>query len=155
MKRFLPVLLLLAATAAWGQAATVQVKEASLYAKPTATAKFLGKLPWGTALTVVQEQNGWAQVRSASPKLEGWLRSQAFTTKPVNTKASADTGGAVSATEVSLAGRGFSEPIESDYRSKNPGLDYATLDKMEDQELSVGELDDFLRDGGIRPREDR
>lgn len=155
MKRFLPVLFLLTAWAVWADTATVQVNEASVYAKPTATAKFLGKLPWGTALTVLQEQNGWAQVRSATPKIEGWVRTQSYTVKAVNTKASGDTGGSVSATEVSLAGRGFSEALEKDYRASNPNLDYGPVDRMEAYGLSDAELDAFLRDGGIHPREDR
>lgn len=133
--------------------AAVQVREASLYAKPTPTSKFLGKLPWGTALTVVSEKDGWARVKALGK--EGWLRSQAFTTKPLDLKATGDTASGVSATEVSLAGRGFTEEIETDYRAKNPGLDFHTLDVLEAQGITDEELVQFLEDGGVKPQEGR
>jgi uncharacterized protein YraI len=149
---FLP-LVLLATGALFAAPATVQVREASVYAKPTPISKFLGTLPLGTTLIVVTEKGGWAQVKATG--LAGWLRTQAFSTKALDVKATDNTSSGVSATEVSLAGRGFTEAIESDYRSKNPNLDFATLDRMESQGIPDDELSQFLDDGGVKPREER
>lgn len=149
------LVLVLAAAAAWAAPPTVQVKEASLYAKPSPTSKFLGKITLGTVLKVLDQKDGWARVSVDSQNLTGWLRSQTFTTKAVSTKATGDTGSGVSATEVSLAGRGFTEQIESDYRTKNPALDFATLDRMEADGIPDSQLTDFLQEGGLKPRGDQ
>lgn len=155
MMRFLLPLLFFTAGLLAAAPATVQVKEASLYAKPTPTSKFLGRVPLGTLLTIVLEKDGWAQVKAEERGLTGWLRVQAYTTKPLNLKATADTGSGVSATEVSLAGRGFTEEVEAEYRKKNPGLDFAILDQMEARGIPDDELAEFLREGGLQPREVR
>lgn len=153
MKRSWIFAFLLVAAVLGAAPATVQVKEASVYSKASPTSTFLGKLKAGTVLTVLQEKDGWAQVRAQG--LTGWLRSQAYTTKALDLKSTTATGASVSATEVSLAGRGFSAQVESDYRSKNPALDFATLDALEAGGVDADRLLAFLRDGGLRPREAR
>ena len=150
MNRLFLLLLFLTAGFLGADPATVQIKEASLYAKASPVSKFLGKLPLGTVLTVLSEKDGWANVRAAG--LSGWVRTQSYTTKPLNLKASDSTGSGVSTTEVSLAGRGFTEEIESDYKKKNPGLDFSELDRMEASGIDDGRLVEFLRDGGVKPR---
>jgi len=135
---------------AWSLAAdpaTVQIKEASLYEKPSAISKFLGKIPYGTQLTIVSSQAGWVQVKSDALG-SGWLRDQAITTKKLAMKSGTQSSG-VSATEVSLAGRGFSEEIEKGYKAKNPNLDYADVDKMEAMGVDDTVLQTFLVDGGV------
>ena len=121
-----------------------------MYAQPSATAKFLGKVPYGTVLTILESKTGWARVSAESSGLTGWVRSQAFTTKDLNLKAGAAASGA-SSTEVSLAGRGFTEEIEQGYKKKNPTLDFADIDKMEALVFSDQDLDSFLTDGGLDP----
>lgn len=151
MNRHLCVLILgLCGTAAALAAPTVQIKEASVYARPTPTAKFLGRLPLGTVLTVVATQDDWAQVKTTDPPLSGWIRTQAFTVREAKLQAGGQTQ-AVSGTEVSLAGRGFTESVETGYRQANPNLDYAPLDRMEAFDLSDDELSAFLSAGGLRP----
>lgn len=146
---FLPLLFLVVA-AAWAGPPLVQVKEASVYAKPSSLGKLVGKVPYGTVLTVLTTQGGWAQVRIDSAALTGWVRTQAFTTKDLELKAGSQVSG-VSSTEVSLAGRGFSEEIEQDYRAKNPDLDFADIDKMEGYGLPDDQLTAFLTNGGLTP----
>lgn len=128
--------------------ATVQVKEAPVYAKPSATSKFLGRLPLGTALSVVDRKSGWARVEG--PTLSGWLREQTFTTKALGLKAGGAAGG-VTSTEVSLAGRAFTPEVEAEYERRNPGLNYQVLDAMEASGVSDKDLDDFVRAGDLSP----
>lgn len=148
MKRITLPLLALLSWSVWADPVTVQVKEAPLYEKPSAISKFLGKVPYGTQLTVVATQTGWKQVKSSLGV--GWLREQNVTTKKVDYQSGSQTSGA-SATEVSLAGRGFSEEIENDYKTKNPTLDYTDVDKMEAQGIDDPKLSGFLQDGGVVP----
>ena len=139
MKRYLiSFLCLLTSWSLWAATVNVQVKEASVYSQPSSTAQFLGKVPYGSVLTVLESKEGWARV-SAGSGLTGWVRSQAFTTKSLNLQSGTQASGA-SATEVSLAGRGFSEEVEQDYKAKNPTLDFADIDKMEAQEVPEDQL---------------
>ena len=154
MKRLILPIFLLVAWSLTATPATIQVKEASLYAKPSATAKFLGRVPYGTKLTVLEAKNDWAQVKAEGRGLTGWVRTQAYTSKPLDLKAGGQTSG-VSTTEVSLAGRGFTEEVEGEYKKSHPNLDFAALDRMEEQEIPEAELDDFLRDGGLAPDGER
>jgi hypothetical protein len=149
MKRYLiPVLALLSwSLAAAPSPATVQIKETSVYDKPSVISKFLGKIPYGTQLTVLSTQPGWVQVKSDTLGV-CWLRDQAVTMKKLDLQAGSEAGGA-SSTEVSLAGRGFSEEIEKGYKSKNPQLDYTDVDKMEAMGIEDSVLATFLQDGGI------
>lgn len=132
-------------------AATVQVKAASLYSSPSSVSKFLGKLPLGTSLTVLEEKNGWGRVQSTLG--QGWLRTQAYSAAKSNLRSTGAGAADVSSTEVSLAGRGFSEEVEASYKNNNPQLDFSLLDQMEEQGLDPNELTAFLRDGGLKPRE--
>jgi hypothetical protein len=158
MTRLLVPLLLFCAVAAWAGPspvpALVQIKQASLYAKPSSIAKFLGRLSYGTKLAVVATKDDWAQVEVPGQGLSGWVRTQAFTTKALDLKAG-DQAAAPSATEVSLAGRGFTEGVETQYKQDNPGLNFAVLDLMESQGIDPGDLDDFVREGGLKPQADR
>jgi uncharacterized protein YgiM (DUF1202 family) len=150
MKPILVLLFLLVVAAAWAGPPAVQVKEASVYAKPSSLGKLVGKVPYGTVLTVLATQGGWAQVRVDSASLTGWVRTQSFTTKDLDLQAGSQVSG-VSSTEVSLAGRGFTEEIEQDYKTKNPQLDFADMDKMEGYGLPDDQLTAFLTNGGLVP----
>ena len=134
----------------WATPVSVQVKEASLYDQPSAVSKFLGKVPYGTSLTVLASKGAWSQVRADSPALTGWVRAQTYTTKDLKLKSGTDAS-AASSSDVSLAGRGFSEEMEQNYKAKNPSLDYADVDKMEAQGIPKAELEGFLKAGGLVP----
>lgn len=149
MKRLLVPVFAVVSWSLWADPSTVQVKEASLYDKPSVISKFLGKLEYGTQLTVLATQPGWVQVKSDQGT--GWLRDQTVTNKKLDLKTGGQASGA-SATEVSLAGRGFSEEIEKGYKTKNPHLDYTDVDKMEALVLDESALALFLQDGGVVPR---
>ena len=50
----------------------VLIKDETLYAKPVARSASMGKLPRGTAVTIVTRQGGWVQVSSGRSR--GWVR---------------------------------------------------------------------------------
>ena len=157
MKRWLsiPVLALaaLAASAAPPQPMSVQVRSGQV----RATASFLGKvvadLPYGTQVEIVQPSKPWVQVRTASGQT-GWMHESALTSSRLQLKAG--SGGAqagASASEVSLAAKGFTQQIEREYRSKNLTLDFAWVDRMEAIRVTAAEAEAFLAAGQVAPKE--
>lgn len=158
MKRnrlFLPAALLaLALAAAVSQAAqmSVQVKEGVLREKASFLGKPVGNVAYGERVNVLASQGDWRQVRAASGAT-GWIHGSALDSKRVTL--SAASGGDVrlgaSSDEVALAGKGFSQEIETEYKKQNRSLDYAWVDRMLTFKVSDAEAIRFLQEGGLEP----
>lgn len=153
--RLLAGLVLIAASAlgAPPKNLTVQVRAGQV----RATASFLGKvvaeLPYGTQVSVVAPSKPWTQVR-APDGVTGWMHESALTASRLELKGGTDDAQAgTSAREVSLAAKGFTQQIESEYRAQNPAVDYVWVDKMESFRVSPAEAQAFLAAGRVAPRE--
>jgi uncharacterized protein YgiM (DUF1202 family) len=103
-------------------------------------AKELGNLSLGTEVTVVREDGKWTQVRAGNAS--GWVASASLSARRVVT-----SNANVSASEVALAGKGFSPDMEIEYR-KN-GLDYSEVDRMEKLIIPAGDLLQFINEGRL------
>ena len=158
MKRnrfFLPAAVLaLALAAAAVQAAqmSVQVKEGVLREKASFLGKPVGNVAYGDRVDVLASQGDWRQVRSASGAT-GWIHSSALDSKRVTLAAASgnDVQLAASSDEVALAGKGFSQEIETEYKKQNRSLDYAWVDRMITFKVSDAEALRFLQEGGLEP----
>ena len=158
MKRnrfFLPAALLaLALAAAAVQAAqmSVQVKEGVLREKASFLGKPVGNVAYGDRVDVLASQGDWRQVRSASGAT-GWIHSSALDSKRVTLAAASgnDVQLAASSDEVALAGKGFSQEVETEYKKQNRALDYAWVDRMITFKVTDAEALHFLQEGGLEP----
>ena len=104
-----------------------------------------GRLDYGAQVTVLQVNKDWLEVRSATnSNLSGWTKTANLSARRVL----ASSGTSATAQEVALAGKGFNQEVENAYRSEG-NLDYAEVDRMEAQRLSVEELFDFLMQGRL------
>lgn len=126
---------------------TVQIRDAAVYEKASSLSKSVGSLPYTTAVTVLQKSGAWTKISCASPKLTGWIQSSALSAKNLALKAGSGGSSGASGSEVALAGKGFSDEVEQEYRGQNPGLDYAEVDAMEGRTVSGAELAAFAADG--------
>ena len=159
MKRnrfFLPAALLALALAAAAavQAAqmSVQVKEGVLREKASVLGKPVGNVAYGDRVDVLASQGDWRQVRSASGAT-GWIHSSALDSKRVTLAAASgnDVQLAASSDEVALAGKGFSQEVETEYKKQNRALDYAWVDRMITFKVTDAEALRFLQEGGLEP----
>ena len=158
MKRnrfFLPAALLaLALAAAVVQAAqmSVQVKEGVLREKASFLGKPVGSVAYGDRVDVLASQGDWRQVRSATGAT-GWIHSSALDSKRVTLAAASgnDVQLAASSDEVALAGKGFSQEVETEYKKQNRALDYAWVDRMITFKVTDAEALRFLQEGGLEP----
>jgi hypothetical protein len=128
---------------------SVQVREGQLRSAPSFVGKIVGRLSYGDRVTLIREQGDWKEV-SAQAGLRGWMHTSALTTKTIALKAgtaSVQTG--ATGGEIALAGKGFSEEVEKQYKNQNPQLDFAWVDRMERFQVSPEEIQAFLKQGEL------
>ena len=138
-------LLVLAAGICFSQSAGsvlyVAVKTADL---KNGTGFFAGNietLNLGDMVTVVSVNGKWLQVRSPS-RQTGWSLRENFSTRRVV------ASGSATASEVALAGKGFSAEAEVQYRRE--GLDYSAVDAMERILVAPADLERFVNEGRLK-----
>ena len=91
---------------------SVQQKEGKLRVKPSHLGKIVGKLPYGTKVTVVKKQGAWYEVKSSG--LKGWLHKSSLTEKTLELRAgNKNVSSGVSDDELALAGKGFNNQAEN------------------------------------------
>jgi hypothetical protein len=111
----------------------------------------LGTVPEGSEVKIVQQSGGWYQVEYHGQ--QGWLPQQAFGAGKKVELSNLLKGKAVRETktdEVALAGKGFTPEVEAGYRQKHPNLNYALVDQVEKFEVNSGQLQAFMREGGLQ-----
>jgi hypothetical protein len=132
---------------------SVQIKEGHLRSTPSFLGTIVAKLPYGDRVEIIQDQGTWkkAAVRGG---VQGWMHVSALTTKSIVLKAG-DGNVQTSATggEIALAGKGFSEDVERQYKKLNHKLDYSWVDRMERFQVSPEQMQAFLKQGDVVPAE--
>jgi len=103
-------------------------------------AKEVGNFPLGTAVTLIRDNGKWAEVRAGN--LAGWVASASLSVRRVIVSSSP-----VTASEVALAGKGFSPDTEMEY--KKNGLDYSLVDSMEKIVIPADDLLRFIIEGRL------
>ena len=125
---------------------TVTVKESRLRATPASYAKSVGAVSLGQRLQVDETRQDWYRVTVAGTT--GWLHQSAATTKKTGVGKSDSIGTSkVSRDEVTLAGKGFNPQVESEYRKRHPGANFAAVDEMEKQKIPESEVEKFVEAG--------
>jgi hypothetical protein len=137
-----------------GLAETLKVERAGtqLYEAPNFGSTPLGTLPTGAEVGVLSRSGDWVQVNYQGKT--GWLHKTAFPQTTGVKLPGLLTGGPVRESkgdEVALAGKGFTPEVEAGYRQKNPGLNYAQVDQVEQFQVNPTQLAAFIREGGLTP----
>jgi len=118
----------------------VAVKSATVKDSPGFFSRELGNLPLGNEVTLISESGKWSRIRSGS--LTGWVTSASLSARRIVASGTNST-----ATEIALAGKGFSPETEMEYRQN--GLDYSMVDFMEQITVPKDELLGFINDGRL------
>jgi SH3-like domain-containing protein len=131
---------------------SVQVKEGLLRATPSHLGKITARTAYGAQVTVLEERGAWKRVAVAGGKTQGWMHNTALTGKKLVLKAGqAGVGTSVTRDEIALAGKGFSEEVEAQYRKSNKNLDYTWINRMEAMKVSPEQVEDFISAGRLTP----
>lgn len=131
---------------------SVQVKEGQIRSAPSFLGKIVGRAAYGERVSVTGEKGAWLQIRVPGKAAQGWMHASALTRKKIVLKAgAADVRQATSSDEIALAGKGFNEQVEGEFRAKNPNIDFAWVDRMEQVNISQAEIQRFLEAGKVVP----
>lgn len=155
----LALVLVLAATAAApalleaqqaGGQMSVAVKEVAVRDKPSFTGKVIGALAYADRVTIQEVRGDWLRVGFAPKGIaSGWVQRTALQVQEIALKAGGTAvGTTASSGEVALAGKGFSEEVEAEYR-KDKKLDYDAVDRMEAFKVRPEAVADFAAQGGL------
>lgn len=155
MKRFsVAVALLFAATAlfaiATGDSLAVSVREGEVRSAPGFLSRIDGRVAYGESVTVQEVRGDWVRVTVAADGSEGWMHTTSVLPPGemnLTGSTSGDTG--TSSREIALAGRGFNEQVEQEYKDQSE-LDFGRVDEMEELLVDPAELGDFLGEIGAR-----
>jgi uncharacterized protein YraI len=127
----------------------VKVKTTAVRRDPKFTAPIVASIKAGDALEKLEAQSGWVKVKTKTG-IVGWLHSTAVEARKLNLQASDKSMKTqASASEASLAAKGFNKQIEDKYRAGNPAADYAAVDAMEKVRPTDAEVEAFLKAGKL------
>ncbi|MDR0525359.1 MAG: hypothetical protein LBG90_05755 [Spirochaetaceae bacterium] len=122
----------------------VAVKSADLKNGTGLFAAKSGSVLYGDQVTVLEVSGSKVQVKSGSAT--GWITTSSLTTKRI-----VSSGGTATAStkELALAGKGFSDEVEQNYKDSTD-LDYSQVDAMENLTVSDSDLEAFLTEGHLK-----
>ncbi len=141
------VLALLMITSLFAATMSVQVNSTAMRGSPSFMGPVVQSLSYGDRVEVIEEGRGWIRVRAAGGS-SGWVQESALSRKRIVLSSGSNVSSGASTEEVALAGKGFNEDVEKEYRSQSD-LDYSWVDKMEEWERPVESLIAFLEEGDL------
>jgi len=131
---------------------SVQVREGQLRITPSFLAEIIAKPAYGDRVEIIQDKGPWKKVVNRG--VQGWMHISALTAKNIVLKAgAANVQTSATGSEIALAGKGFSEEVEKQYKNLNRNLDYAWVDRMEKFQVSPKQMQAFLKEGSVMPAE--
>lgn len=152
MRRFFWLILLFVVSPLFGESVSVAVRETQLRSTPAFLGRVIEVLSYGDLLEVVSEQGAWKRV-TTKDGAEGWVHNSALSEKRIVLNAAdSDVETGASSGEVALAGRGFNEQVENQYKEET-GLDFSKVDEIEGYGLPPEELIAFIEEGELKSPE--
>ena len=132
---------------------SIQVKKSAVRSSPSFLGKIVTQLKYGDRVAVQNVKGSWYFIDSPKGKTEGWMHSSALSVKKIvlNPGAS-DVEQAASSDEITLAGKGFNQQVENDFKSKNPKVDFTAINKMEKITVSQNQIQAFIKEGQLSPK---
>jgi len=141
--------LLLAAGAAFADEMSVTVKQTQVRDKPSFLGRIVEVLTYADRVTVLDRSvTSWVKVQAPDGK-QGWVSASALQSKRIVLAAGSENveQGAASG-EVQLAGKGFNEDVEKQYKAEGK-VDYTWVDRMETYNPAPDRVAAFLQLGGL------
>jgi hypothetical protein len=132
---------------------SVQVKHGTVRSTPSFLGKVITRLNYGDQVVVKAQKDSWSQIDMPGVYAMGWMHTSALSSKRIVLKPGAsDAEQAASSDELTLAGRGFNQQVEDDFKSKNPEIDFTWVDRMEKIAVTQDQIQNFIMEGALSPK---
>lgn len=126
----------------------VQVRESVIRTKPMFFSAAVASVRYGDAVSRHSEDAGWVKVSFRGK--EGFLPSATVTPSKVILSGRSSGKVMADASDVVLAGKGFSKEVEENYKKTGGGMRYDLVDKIEKQcRVNPTEVKAFMVQGGL------
>lgn len=142
------ILFFLTGIVVFGESMYIQQKQAPIKEIPSFLGKTVVTCKYGDTLQVIAEEKEWVQVQFGTKK--GWIHSTSVTKQKIVMNSSVDAPSSVTSNEVMLAGKGFNQQVEGEYRKQNPKARFDLVDKMERRTISPQQVDTFVKNGALK-----
>ena len=132
---------------------SIQVKNGDVRSSPSFLGKIVDQLKYGDQVAVQTVKGSWYFIDRPEGSTDGWMHSSALSAKKIvlNPGAS-DVEQAASSDEITLAGKGFNQQVENDFKSKNPQVDFTWVNNMEKMTVSQNQIQAFIKEGQLSPK---
>lgn len=142
------------ALAAGQKLMSIQVKQGHIRRTPSFLGQIITILNYGDQVIVDNEKGLWVEISLPNSNIKGWMHKSALTRKKIVLQAGANDVKQIATTdELALAGKGFNKQVEGKYKAKYPYIDFTWIDWMERIVVPQSRMQEFLKDGGLSPRE--
>jgi hypothetical protein len=132
---------------------SVQVKQGTVRSTPSFLGKVITRLNYGDQVVVQTQKDSWSQISMPGVHARGWMHISALSSKKIVLKPGAsDVEKAASSDELTLAGRGFNQQVEDEFKSENPKVDFTWVNRMEKFVVTQYQIQTFIREGGLTPK---
>lgn len=127
----------------------VQVKESVIRSQPLFYASSVVGIRYGDRLTRLSEDKGWARVRFGGK--EGYVPLAVVTPQQVVLTARALDKIGADASEVVLAGKGFSREVEEQFKQSDSSARFDLVDRIERQSsVPAKSVQAFIKSGDLK-----
>lgn len=129
----------------------VQISATKLRKSPQQWAAGISDLSFGDPLKLLEQQNSWLKVQTSKDDV-GYVHESAVTEKRIvlSTVNGVLPDITVDDSEVYLAGKGFNNQIESEYKVTNKKVNFGAVDAMHStSKISETQLEAFIRNGKL------
>lgn len=133
----------------YAEALSVQVRESALRAKPLFYSPSIASVKYGDSVQrITSDAGGWTKVRSRN--VEGFIPSTSVTSDVIVISAKNLGSVKADASDVVLAGKGFSREVEQEYKKRDRSSRFDYVDQVERAaQVSRGEVSKFATQGGL------
>jgi hypothetical protein len=126
----------------------VQVRETVIRTKPVFFSAAVAPVKYGDAVSRESEDAGWVKVSFRGK--EGFLPSTTVTPSKIILSGRSSGKVMADASDVVLAGKGFSKEVEENYKKTGGGMRYDLVDRIEKQcRVNPTEVKAFMVQGGL------
>lgn len=130
------------------ESAWVQVRESVVRAKPMFFAPTVASVRYGDSVGKISQDAGWTLVSFKGK--QGYLPATTLTPSKIILSGRSSGKVMADASDVVLAGKGFSKEVEENYKRVGKGVRYDLVDRVEKQcRINPSEVKAFVSQGGL------